>query len=67
MNFLLNCYADACGIDEVGCGSLFGPIVASALIIPKNYKNLFLGIKDSKKLSASKRFEWYKTIGRGRI
>lgn len=62
MKFLSDCYTDACGIDEVGCGSLFGPIVASALIIPKDYKYLFFNIKDSKKLSAVKRLEWYKTI-----
>lgn len=62
MNFLLDCYTDACGVDEVGCGSLFGPIVASALIIPKEYKHLFLNVRDSKELSASKRLEWYKII-----
>lgn len=42
-----------CGVDEVGRGPLVGPVVASAVILPKNY---FLeGLTDSKKLSKKKR------------
>lgn len=41
------------GIDEVGRGCLAGPVVACAVILPDGYYNP--DIKDSKKLSASKR------------
>mgnify|MGYP001059008115 FL=1 len=43
------------GCDEAGRGSLSGPVVASAVILPKNFKNLDLD--DSKKLSLRKREE----------
>jgi ribonuclease HII len=42
------------GVDEVGRGSLAGPVVAAAVILPKNYTNSLLN--DSKLLSAKKRF-----------
>lgn len=42
-----------CGIDEVGRGPLYGPVVAVALVLPKDYA--LEGIGDSKKLSAKKR------------
>ena len=38
-----------CGIDEVGRGPLCGPVVASAVILPKDCQILYLN--DSKKLS----------------
>ena len=41
------------GIDEVGRGPLSGPVVASAVILP--YECEILGLRDSKKLSESKR------------
>ena len=41
------------GCDEAGRGSLSGPVVASAVILPKNFKNSDLD--DSKKLSLRKR------------
>jgi ribonuclease HII len=43
------------GCDEAGRGCLAGPVVAAAVILPKNYKHPFLN--DSKKLSAKKRIE----------
>tara|TARA_B100001063_G_scaffold137681_1_gene128650 strand:- start:352 stop:951 length:600 start_codon:yes stop_codon:yes gene_type:complete len=43
------------GIDEAGRGSLAGPVVAAAVILPKNYKNNYLN--DSKRLSEKKRIE----------
>ena len=49
-----------CGIDEVGRGPLAGPVVAAAVILPKNCQILYLN--DSKKLSPSKREELYKVI-----
>ena len=48
------------GIDEVGRGPLIGPVVASAVILPKNFK--LDGLTDSKKLSEKKREEYYKVI-----
>ena len=45
-------YADydyICGIDEVGRGPLAGPVVAGAVILPKDCKILY--INDSKQLS----------------
>jgi ribonuclease HII len=49
-----------CGVDEVGRGPLVGPVVASAVILPKNY---FLeGLTDSKKLSKKKREYFYEII-----
>lgn len=42
-----------CGIDEVGRGPLAGPVVACAVILPKDCQMLWLN--DSKKLSEKKR------------
>ena len=53
-------YAYICGIDEVGRGPLAGPVVAGAVILPKNCDILY--INDSKKLSAAKREELYDVI-----
>lgn len=56
-------YADyefICGIDEVGRGPLAGPVVACAVILPKDCQILY--INDSKKLSAKKREELYDVI-----
>ena len=41
------------GCDEAGRGCLAGPVVAAAVILPKNYENIILN--DSKKLSAKVR------------
>lgn len=49
-----------CGIDEVGRGPLCGPVVASAVILPKDCQILYLN--DSKKLSEKKREELYDII-----
>ncbi|MBO4600720.1 MAG: ribonuclease HII [Bacilli bacterium] len=48
------------GVDEVGRGPLVGPVVAAAVILPKNYK--LEGLNDSKKLSEKKREELYPII-----
>ncbi len=53
-------YGVICGIDEVGRGSLAGPVVAGAVILPKG-ENIFY-LNDSKKLSAKKREELYEEI-----
>ena len=49
-----------CGIDEVGRGPFAGPVVAGAVILPKNHPILYLN--DSKKLSEKKREELYEVI-----
>lgn len=45
------------GVDEVGRGALFGPVVAAAVILPADAlpKLIAAKIKDSKKLSSSRR------------
>ncbi|AKG23111.1 ribonuclease HII [Calothrix sp. 336/3] len=45
------------GIDEVGRGALFGPVVAAAVILPYDAlpELIAAGIKDSKKLSINRR------------
>lgn len=53
-------YLYICGIDEVGRGPLAGPVVAGAVILPKDCDILY--INDSKKLSAAKREELYDEI-----
>ena len=49
-----------CGIDEVGRGPLAGPVVAGAVILPKDCQILY--INDSKQLTAAKREELYDVI-----
>jgi ribonuclease HII len=49
-----------CGIDEVGRGPLAGPVVAGAVILPKDCDILY--INDSKQLSAKRREELYDII-----
>lgn len=53
-------YQYICGIDEVGRGPLAGPVVAGAVILPKDCH--ILHINDSKKLSEKKREELYDII-----
>ena len=53
-------YTYICGIDEVGRGPLAGPVVAGAVILPKDCQILYLN--DSKKLSAARREELYDEI-----
>ena len=53
-------YTHICGIDEVGRGPLAGPVVACAVVLPKDVTILYL--KDSKKLSEKKRELLYDEI-----
>src|ERR1700684_1733899 len=41
------------GLDEAGRGSLFGPVVAAAVVL--NPKRRIVGLDDSKKLNANRR------------
>lgn len=49
-----------CGIDEAGRGPLAGPVVAGAVILPKDCRILYLN--DSKQLSAKRRETLYDII-----
>ncbi len=53
-------YHFICGIDEAGRGPLAGPVVAGAVILPKDDPILYLN--DSKKLSEKKRAMLYEEI-----
>ena len=53
-------YDFICGIDEVGRGPLAGPVVAAAVILPKDCGLLYLN--DSKQLSEKKREKLYEKI-----
>ena len=53
------------GIDEVGRGSLAGPVVVAAVSIPQGLRINFSGcgkLRDSKKLTPQKREQWFKYI-----
>lgn len=53
-------FTHICGIDEVGRGPLAGPVVAGAVILPKDCDILY--INDSKQLSEKMREELYDII-----
>lgn len=62
--FEKECYAAGiefvAGVDEVGRGPLAGPVVAAAVVLPKDFD--VLGIDDSKKVSEKKREELFPII-----
>lgn len=63
MRFFENQYAEyeyICGIDEVGRGPLAGPVMAAAVILPKDCNLLY--INDSKQLSEKRRELLYDEI-----
>ncbi|MDI6785955.1 MAG: ribonuclease HII [bacterium] len=53
-------YNNICGVDEAGRGPLAGPVVAAAVIMPKNI--IIDEIDDSKKLTAAKREKLFNSI-----
>lgn len=56
-------YTLIAGVDEVGRGSLFGPVVAAAVILPTRTSTLArLGLKDSKQLTREQREKLDRTI-----
>jgi len=66
-NFFDQGYSHLAGVDEVGRGSLFGPVVAAAVVFPKDFflkrKPWWAGeIIDSKLLQPTKRVELVKLI-----
>lgn len=49
-------YGTVAGLDEVGRGSIAGPVVAAAIVLPEKLDALWLGyIRDSKKLTPLRR------------
>ena len=56
-------YTVIAGVDEVGRGSLVGPVVAAAVIMPENIKARWKSlVRDSKQLTANEREELYPLI-----
>ena len=53
-------YTFIAGCDEAGRGPLCGPVVAAAVILPKNY--ILEGLTDSKKLTEKQRERFYPII-----
>ena len=51
------------GVDEVGLGCLAGPIVAAAVVIPRDVQTILL-VRDSKALSARQREQAFEEISR---
>lgn len=64
LQYEMDCYKQGhdiiAGVDEVGRGPLAGPVVAAAVILPKNCR--IEGVDDSKKLTAKKRESLYEQI-----
>lgn len=58
-------YQHIAGVDEVGRGPLAGPVVAAAVILPRDFR--LLGLDDSKKMNEKKREEYYQQILDGAI
>lgn len=51
------------GIDEVGRGPVAGPVTVGAVLVPTQYSwDDFEGLKDSKKLTESKREVWFSRV-----
>jgi ribonuclease HII len=52
------------GVDEVGRGALFGPVVAATVILPETAITplIQLGVRDSKRLSPKKRIDLFQQI-----
>lgn len=53
-------FTSIAGIDEVGRGPLAGPVVAAAVVLPKDFD--VIGINDSKKISEKKRNMFFDII-----
>ena len=53
-------YQFVCGVDEAGRGPLCGPVVAAAVILPKD--TVIEGLDDSKKLTEKKREKLFEVI-----
>ena len=58
----MSCASFIAGVDEVGRGPLAGPVVAGAVILPRDYE--ITGLNDSKKLTEKRREEMNLVIRR---
>ncbi|MBR8839730.1 MAG: ribonuclease HII [Stigonema ocellatum SAG 48.90 = DSM 106950] len=61
---ILSGISDVAGVDEVGRGALFGPVVAAAVILPEQAFPVLMAaqIKDSKQLSSQRRTQLARQI-----
>ena len=57
-------YTAVCGTDEAGRGPLCGPVVAAAVILPRDIE--IEGLNDSKKLTEKKREKLFDVIKKRR-
>ena len=55
-------FQTVCGVDEAGRGALAGPVVAAAVVMPLACPELIGKVRDSKKLSASRREDLFEAI-----
>ncbi len=64
MALLLQGYHAIAGLDEAGRGCLAGPVVAAAVILPLDEEHLpcFVGVRDSKQMTAQQRERLYTVI-----
>jgi ribonuclease HII len=58
-------FALIAGTDEAGRGALAGPLVAAAVILPRDFD--FDGLNDSKQLTPLQRDEWFDRIRAGAV
>jgi ribonuclease HII len=57
-------FSHVAGVDEAGCGPLAGPVVAAAVIFPRNWletglPSAFRGLNDSKQLTGEEREKFF--------
>jgi ribonuclease HII len=66
MDLLSQGYSFVAGLDEAGRGSLAGPVVAAAIILPlsEDCSRWLAGVRDSKQLTAQARERLYEVIMR---
>jgi ribonuclease HII len=63
IHFGRDCGKTICGVDEVGRGSLAGPVIAAAVVLPGDCPPALLAqIRDSKKMSATARERLYEPL-----
>lgn len=55
-------YRSIAGVDEAGRGAWAGPIVAAAVILPKNFSSLQWKLKESKQLTPQNREKFFRLI-----
>ena len=55
-------YKYVCGVDEVGTGAIFGPVVACAVVFNLNKLDTSLALKDAKELTPKARIEAYERV-----